>query len=825
MKLNKLINRAVLFGIMAAGTSTVLAQQWSGTLTYNNNSGDATWSGANWLNNGANSAYINNAPVTFSASFNGAGRTIAPTDSTQLYYGQVINANANLLQSGNNSIGTEVSSGVYNVLNSGSVGTGNGAAIGSSGIIALFEGYTGAVTVNGAQYLNELRFTGGGNTTLNSTSGTFFFSPGTNNGTAITVSDNTNAEIKADLDNRHITAFNNALTLRNNGSGTLAFDGNTINAAGGIRFENNPAGNLTTLNNVTLNNNNAHLYFQLGTFTFSGSNKTVSTNQVIIGAGGSATLNVNADALLDLTNSTWVVVGKGGDATATSRVNIQGELRTGSNDLTIADTTANTGIVELSGTGKLQVNSNKDIFLGTSNTGTGKLLVGTSDTDTASVSARQIVISNLGGSGYLDVQGSGTVALQGGNAALVISSNAGYGEASFRDNSILTTNYIQIATGATGTGVFNMSGNARATTAYFFVAGSGSGSGTVNLRDNSLLSASSNISLGKSGAAVVNIYDTANLQSAFDFLVGDAGGAGSGILNVYSGTVLGTNLTQHGYLYVNFANDQDGSSGIVNISGGTVKVNSVVFGSGNNSNGTNTAHFNLTGGELILTNAYGLHTGAYNANTEANYNHTASDTQINLGGGTITTPNGLTSNMNMTLTGSNGNIKFNATDGTVGKNITLGGNLTGDGGLEVLAGTLLLNGVNDYKGQTVVAANSAVTLGSAGSLLISLSVLEEEGNRAAFDGEGSLTLLGTVNIDFDGAVGTDWTLFGSSLIPIVGDGWLSGFTKESDTIWTKDLYTFNLDTGHLFIIPEPSTWFLLGLGVSLLAALPKRRQT
>ncbi|MDR0533644.1 MAG: PEP-CTERM sorting domain-containing protein [Verrucomicrobiales bacterium] len=818
---------------MAAATSTVLAQQWSGTLTFNNASGDNTWSGVNWLNNGTNSSYINDAPVTFSASFNSTTKTIAPLDSTPLYYGQVINANTSLLQYGNNSINTQISTGTYNFLNNWTIGTGTGTAIATSGIIALFNNYTGNVTVSGAQYLNELRFAGGGNVLLNSTSGTFFFSPGPNNGTAITVSDNTSAEIKVDLDNRHITTANNLLSLRNNGSGTLAFNGNTIHATGGIRFENSSGSNLTTLNNVTLDNNTANMNFQLGTFTFSGSNKSVSTGQVILGAGGSTTLNVNVNALLDFTNSSYFVVGKGGNASATSRVNIQGELRTGNSDVTIADTTANNAIVTLSGTGKLTVNSSRSIYVGISDAGTGQLLVGTNSADTASVTAQKILVSYKGGSGYLDVQGSSTVALQGGNGSLSISGSNGYGEANFRDNSILTTAYLLIASdgaSATGTGVFNLSGNAKATASTSFsVAGSGTGLGIVNLRNNSQLTLTGNtsVALGKTGTAILNVYDQASLKlSGGDFKIGETGGAGSATLNVYSGTVQGTDPA-HGYLCINQNNNVNGSSGIVNLSGGTIMVSNIVFGSNATTSGTNHAYLNITGGELVLTSANGLHTGIWSSSgTEANSAHTASDTQINLGGGKITTTNGLTTAMNMTLTGSNGNIKFNATDGSSAKTITLGGNLSGNGGLEVTAGTLLLKGVNTYKGQTVVDAGSSFTLDSAGSLTISLATLEANGNLAAFSGDGYLTLTGKVNIDFTGATGTEWSLIDTSLISIVSDNWLTGFTKDSDTIWTKDNYTFDLDTGLLTMaIPEPSTWLLLGIGASLLVVFRGRRLT
>jgi autotransporter-associated beta strand protein len=303
-----------------------------------------------------------------------------------------------------------------------------------------------------------------------------------------------------------------------------------------------------------------------------------------------------------------------------------------------------------------------------------------------------------------------------------------------------------------------------------------------------------------------------------DIFVGAQNTAGAqGTLNV-SGTGNVT-LAAGKYLYINNNNNSDGSSGIVNIMGGSLTTTGVLFGSANTTVGAGTAQLNITGGQLVIL-GNGIHTGGYASAGENDPTHTANDTQINLGGGTIASKSSWTLGMNATLTGSNGNIKFKSiNDSNASQTITINGVLSGTGGLEVTAGTLLLNGANTYKGQTIVSAGT-LTLGNSASLTISLVNLH---GLAAFDGtaSGILNLNGTVSIDLGGFTG-DYQLVGADLLGHVNynnNNWLSGFTK-SDNIWTDaNGNTFNSTTGVLQVIPEPSAYLLLVTGVVVLCGL------
>ncbi|MDR2462874.1 MAG: hypothetical protein LBD30_03740, partial [Verrucomicrobiales bacterium] len=83
--------RAWAAGLIVLATTSTVSAQWTGTLNWNA-SGNANWGDANWQLNGggSNIAYINNTPLTFSASFNSADRTVTPLDGTTLYHGQIL---------------------------------------------------------------------------------------------------------------------------------------------------------------------------------------------------------------------------------------------------------------------------------------------------------------------------------------------------------------------------------------------------------------------------------------------------------------------------------------------------------------------------------------------------------------------------------------------------------------------------------------------------------------------------------------------------------------------------------------------------------------
>jgi autotransporter-associated beta strand protein len=252
----------------------------------------------------------------------------------------------------------------------------------------------------------------------------------------------------------------------------------------------------------------------------------------------------------------------------------------------------------------------------------------------------------------------------------------------------------------------------------------------------------------------------------------------------------------------------------LNISGGTTNVQGVGFGAdfsgwlagsgGLSTDGT--ANLNMSGGVLNVGKdgmvAYGTNNFKYN---------------IVLSGGTIgTTGTTWKSTLNMTLSNADGGVTFN-TD----QNITLGGVLSSTGGFtKTGVGTLILQGANNYSGQTIVSAG-LLKLDSTGSLTISLAAL---GSNAALSGAGSLELDGVININFSGATGSSWTIIGSNLLAntnFANANWLAGFTNDGSGLWTdiSGNYQFNQSTGILNAIPEPSTYVLLGFGIASVLTL------
>ncbi|MDR2463975.1 MAG: hypothetical protein LBD30_09405 [Verrucomicrobiales bacterium] len=819
-------------GLIILATAVPVSAQWTGTLTWNA-TGNANWDDVNWQLNGSggNIAFINNAPFTFSGNFDAigsgtaAGVTLTVLDGATLYDGMVLTSTN--LNWGTNNVGTLLSGSTYSFRENWNINTAgvNNAIVGSSDIVAQFTNYSGTVTVSGAQYAKTLLFNGGGNIVLASNSGTLFLAPGPDSGTVVRVQDATNVEIRADIDDRHLAADIKAgMHFRNQGGGTLTLNNNKLTATGGVNFTNNST-SVTAIHNVTIAGG-GNLAFSNGTYNFTGITSVASTtNDVQL--NGNSTWNIAAGAVVDLTNFSGNNIWLGNNDNSTATINIKGGVNFSKN-LHIGNGNNAIGSLTLSGTGQLGADS---INVGdNANNAQGRLTL----TDTSWINAYNITVGANGNNGAMTLANSASATLNGN---LNISTNNGViGIFSASDNSRLTANnQIGIGNPDGSYAVVNLDGNAKLAAGYFTIANTGNGYAEINLRGNSSLELLSNsfkaIYAGKTGTAVINIYDTASINTATigdsnDFYLGERGGAGKATLNVYSGTV---QLRTGKYLYVNQNNDQNGSEGIINLSGGTIIADSIAFGSTAVTSGSNKAYLNITGGELVLGNFHPLHTGNWNSWQEADPTHTASDTQINLGGGTITLPNGLETSMKMTLTGSGGNIKFNAP----GKNMWLNGVVSGTGGLQVRAGTLIISGtggtavIDTWTGQTVIDSGATFRVDNYSQLSISLAQLEAEGNRAAFDGAGTLNLTnGIVNIDFSNISGTEWTLFSASLLTgddlTVGANWLAGFTNEGGGIWTRDAYTFDLSTGIL-TIPEPSVWTLLMTGAAILALARKRR--
>jgi hypothetical protein len=261
------------------------------------------------------------------------------------------------------------------------------------------------------------------------------------------------------------------------------------------------------------------------------------------------------------------------------------------------------------------------------------------------------------------------------------------------------------------------------------------------------------------------------------------------------------------------------------IKGGVTTLKGIQLGvdTVNTSVVTGTASLYVSGGTLNI-GASGITAAATSTSVK----------NINLSGGTIGVADGATgwsSSLNMVLTqGAGGNVTFDAGKDISLNNrtITLQGKLTGSGGMNVGGGTVILQGANTYAGQTVVSTGAILQL--AGSHTINLASLTEP--MYMLGGELDLSL-GSIILNFTGVtptVGQSWSLISGDLAGLnLGSNanWLSGFTLQEGSIWANgNNYFFDTSNGTLTygVIPEPSTYVMLGIGVLLLAVNSRHRR-
>lgn len=226
-----------------------------------------------------------------------------------------------------------------------------------------------------------------------------------------------------------------------------------------------------------------------------------------------------------------------------------------------------------------------------------------------------------------------------------------------------------------------------------------------------------NLNVGNATGQAHTINHTAgNLTSSGQAFLGHWGGQTS-VYNLSGGSFNqpDTVTTPTSESQANFLIGIDGS-GILNVSGtGVLNTTSLVVNGRNNGNNLGQDAVNLTGGRINL-GRWGMRTSgtAY---------------AVNLGGGIMGASADWSSSLNMTLTGTGGNVSFDTLDSvnaTTARSITLSGILSGTGGLNKAgAGTLVLSGVNTYTGPTAVnggtlhlgtSSASTVTVNTGGNL-------------------------------------------------------------------------------------------------------------
>jgi autotransporter-associated beta strand protein len=284
---------------------------------------------------------------------------------------------------------------------------------------------------------------------------------------------------------------------------------------------------------------------------------------------------------------------------------------------------------------------------------------------------------------------------------------------------------------------------------------------------------------------------------------------GGGTLNVTatpSGTVnLGGQPEQNGVIYLGV----DGT-GILVQTGGVIRAHGLVFDGRGFRTDAGTHTFILNGGQCIL-GLSGMTSGNLNGNT--NY-------AIRLGGGTLGSSANWTSVLNITLTGTNGDVTVD----TAAFTNTLNGALSGPGGLvKIGAGTLRLNGTNTFAG-TLTVSNGTLD----GNGVISGPVVVQSGGTlspgtsiGALRMNTSVTLGGNTLIEINktGSVltndrilnATNITYGGTLTVVASGDALAAG---DSFAIFGSASYTGSFSSTSLPVLPAPLQWDLSQLAVN-----------
>ena len=210
--------------------------------------------------------------------------------------------------------------------------------------------------------------------------------------------------------------------------------------------------------------------------------------------------------------------------------------------------------------------------------------------------------------------------------------------------------------------------------------------------------------------AIVNV--TGTLSDSI--VVGRDSGSGTVVQN---GGLFNYNPTSASNIYITASNNANSNS-FYYMNGGTLNLNGKIlyigFGSGTVATGTfiqtggtvtgvgtmdvgvsvGKGYYTMTGGQLVVGTG-----GIVGASTYG----------INLGGGSVAASGNWSSAALMTLTGSNGNVSFDTTGGS----ITLSGALSGTGGLtKIGTGTLTLSGPSTYSGVTTINSGTLLVSGA-----------------------------------------------------------------------------------------------------------------
>ncbi|MGH8232183.1 MAG: autotransporter-associated beta strand repeat-containing protein, partial [Steroidobacteraceae bacterium] len=543
-----------------------------------------------------------------------------------------------------------------------------------------------------------------------------------------------------------------------------------LSGPGGLTFMNSGSGGRVTLSN--LNTYVGSTTIDAGaTVALSGNGSIASSSGVTdngsfdistTNAGASITTlsgtgNVTLGAqTLTLTNADDTFAGS---ISGTGGVSVAGgaETLSGVNTYTGATSIAGGATLALSGTGSVAsssgvaANGSFDI----SATTTGAAISTLSGSGTVALGSNTLTLSNASSSFAGSIGGSGGLAIAAGNETLtgINSYTGGTSIASGATLALSGNGSIASSSAVTDNGTLNIAGSNGDQS-----IGSLAGSGAVQLGNLNLILMNANDSFagaiaGSGGVAVAGGTQTFTGTNSY-----------TGVTSITSGATLALsgagNIASSSGLVADGTLDISAATGNVAIStlygAGTVAL-------GNNSVTLTNAGSSFAGG-IDGSGGVGVAAGSqilsgingYTGGTSI----AAGATLALSGAGSIASSSGLADDGTLDISAASSAVQITTLSGSgavslgnnsltlTNANDTFAGNIAGNGGLVVGAGSESLSGVNAYSGATSIASGATLALIGAGSVASSGSVID----NGTFDVSGVSTAASISSLSGSGAV-------------------------------------------------------------------------